>query len=183
MNGKRAGAGAGGLLALGLLSVVTVGFALLGPLGMWIAAWVMRRQGEPATKFTSWLGAVYGVGMAVMLIGAVSLMKMTVGDHSPAYQRAMDSVRVAQRTQPPPAWLEKIAPGTTERVRASQKNPPTGKAMAAMGVGTSVIGAVMLGLLAGLLVGSLAWAACLPLYFAINGRWIGEQPISSLHST
>ena len=183
MTGQRAGAGEGGLLALGLLSVVTVGVALLAPLGMWVSAWVMRREKEPATKFTSWLGAVYGVGMAVMLVGAVSLVKLSTGTHSPAYQRAMDSVRVAQQKQPAPAWLEKIAPGTTERARASQKNPPSARSVAAMGVGMSVIGAVMLGLLAGLLVGSLAWAACLPLYYAINGRWIGDPATSFLHST
>lgn len=176
MNGKRAGAAVGGVLALGLVSAVSFGLALLAPLGMWISAWLVRRQGQATTKLTSWLGAVYGVGMVIVVVAAVSMVKLTVGNHDPAYQRALDSVTTANRNKPPPAWMEKIAPGSTERARASRLDPGS-KGFAALGVGGSVIGAVFVGTIVGLLIGSLAWAACLPLYFAINGRWLGEPTV------
>jgi hypothetical protein len=179
MSGKRAGAAVGGGIALVVVTVITLGTALLALLGMWIASLMMRRQNEPSTRFTSWLGAVYGVGMVIMIAGAAAMVNLTVGNKDPAYQRTLDSVSVASRNKPPPAWMERIAPGTAARARAKPVDPGS-KAFALMGIGGAIIGAVMFGTFAGMLIGTLTWAACLPLYFAINGRKLGESPAQAL---
>ena len=180
MSGSRIVAAIGGMIAMGLVSAISFGTALLAPLGMWIAARIMRREQQPLTRFTSWLGAFFAVGMVIMVAAAVSIIGLTVGEREPAVQRAIDSATAANREKPPPAWLERIAPGSAARAKA--RPVPTGTSAVAIGVGGGIIGAVMLGAIAGLVIGSLAWAACLPLYYAINGRWLGQAPSDSQSS-
>ena len=175
MSASRRVSAIGGGFAFLLVTVVTFGLALLAPLGMWVAGRIMRRQQQPLTRFTSWLGAVYGVGLVIMLAFGVTMFNAVSQMRDPKFQRTMDSVRAAQRSKPPPAWLERVAPGSTARTQSSQPTPG-GTAEKAMGVAGSVIGAVLLGTLGGMQIGSLAWWACLPLYFAIHGYRLGEQP-------
>ncbi|MEO5741921.1 MAG: hypothetical protein ABIS29_15140 [Vicinamibacterales bacterium] len=172
MNGQRASAAVGGTVALLLVTTITFGTALLALLGMWIAALIVRRQKQASTRFSSWLGAVYGVGMVIMIAGAAAMLNMTVANKDPAYQRTLDSVAVSSRSKPIPAWMERIAPGTGARARANPVDPGS-KAFSVMGIGGAILGAVLFGTFAGVSIGTLTWAACLPLYFAITGRKLG----------
>ncbi len=176
MSGNRAASAVGGAIALLFVSVITLGLALLAPLGMWVAGWIMRRQKQPLTRFTSWLGAVYGVGLVIMVGMGVSMVGTIRHLQDPAFRRTVDSVRAVQRNKPAPAWIERIAPGTAARTQASQPRPGS-KAESMMGVGGSIFAAVLMGTLGGMLIGSLAWWACLPLYFAINGYPLGKPPM------
>jgi hypothetical protein len=178
MTGKRLGAAIGGGLAMLLVTVVTLGTALLAPLGMWISTAIQRRNNEPSTRFTTWLGAILTVGM-VFTVGMWIVVGTTTvkNENDPAYRRMRDSIMASSAKRPTPAWMEKIAPGTAARRARAEPVAPGSKTTTAFAIGGGIFGGVMIGTLLGLLIGSLGWAAALPLYYAMYGKRIGEQTL------
>ncbi len=166
-------AGAIGTMAIAVTARYTYGGVLLAPLGMAIAAWIARRRGRSTSKLTSWLAAIAAIW--VVVVGALGVMALKAPPGSlSSIQHAADSIQTATPKRPPPAWLERIAPGSTARANAGQPMP-IGQNMAV----PLVIGALFsVGLLATFL-GSLGWLATMPLAYAITGRWIGSPPRDS----
>jgi hypothetical protein len=110
-------------------------------------------------------------------LGLASMSGVTRGKFFVAF----DSATVASKKTPPPAWMERIAPGADATSRAQQ---------AALGPtitrGLAIWGAAMGGILAlaiiSSMIGTLGWAAGLLLAFAFTGRWIAGSRAVTVRS-
>lgn len=159
-----------GVAMLLTVSVFSLGLALLAPIGMVVARAIARREKTPLTFFTSWLGAAFGV-CAALIVVALVIFALLPGDTVASIVRTTDSVSTASSKQPPPAWLEKIAPGSTARARASQptQNSPM---IRTFKVVSTVFGAVFVYSFLAMLIGTAGWVPSLLLTYAFSGRWI-----------
>jgi hypothetical protein len=150
------------------VSVFSLGLALLAPIGMIVARIIARREQTPLTFFTSWLGAAFGVCAALIVAALVAIAVMPSGTFARFGQTA-DSVSTASSRQPPPAWLEKISPGSTERARAT---PPNSRMVRAFTVASTVMGFVLVYSVLAMVIGTAGWLPSLLLTYAFSGRWI-----------
>ena len=158
-----------GVTTLGIAAIVTVGGALLAPLGMAVARAIVRRRHNAPTFTSSWLGAV-GAAILGVMIGAGILTSRAPAGTFAAIQRSADSSAAVSREHPP-EWLRKMYPAAAA---TPQLSPRTNRAFAIYG---AIAGAVLVCGLLGSIVGTLGWAASLPLAFAINGRWRTRRPV------
>ncbi len=172
MTIKRVVAGIGGTIALLGAALVTFGAVLLAPLGMWIADRVTRRRLGTLTLASSWFGAVVTVTVVLALVGVVAFARSPV-INSPATRHIVDSVRTAERQKPPPAWMERIAPGSTSR-RNMAIEEKLNESPAFMNVMT-VVGGLLLVEFIAVIVGTFGWGAGLLLAYAARGTWIGGR--------
>jgi len=173
-DGKQIIAGVGGTLALAVAARYTFGGALIAASGMAIAGLIARRRRRPLSRPGSWVGAVAAVAVALVLLVGGGLTMAPKGTLS-GIKRAMDTTKVEQK--PPPAWLERLAPGAAARANRPPIQLGEGFEIWALVMG-SLIG---IGMLAGF-VGSVGWVASLPLAYAITGHWIGAKPEDALSS-
>lgn len=80
-------------------------------------------------------------------------------------QHSADSASAASYKKPPPAWVERLAPGTTARAAQGSSTPAslqTPLLLWSVGVGLLLLAGV---------VGSIGWAGAMLCGFAITGRW------------
>lgn len=169
-NLLRALAAIGGVAMLVTVSVFSLGLALLAPVGMIVARKIARREKTPLTFFTSWLGAAFGVCSALIVVALVVVVLLPGGTVA-GIRKTADSVSTASNKQPPPAWLERISPGSTARARASQPNPNSGMARG-FTIASTVMGVVLLYSLLAMVIGTAGWVPSLLLTYAFSGRWI-----------
>ncbi len=168
MTTKQIAAGVAGIIALGVAARYTFGGVLIAPLGMMIASWFARRRGRQLSRSASWVAAVVAPGVVMLVVAGFAATQMPAGSWS-KIQKAADSTKAHR--QPPPAWLERIAPGSTARANAQQVSFGPGATAWFAVVGT-MFG---IGMVSGL-VGTAGWLATMPLAYAITGRWIGSRP-------
>jgi hypothetical protein len=163
------------IVGVALLTAVTrytFGLALLAPIGMIAARYVARRQKSSLTLGTSWLGATGSVAVVFVAFILLVLAQMPNGTFAGTFaniQRGSDSASVASAKAPPPAWLERIAPGSTARARAK---PVSRKVSHAFTVWSIVVGGVFAYTLFAVVIGTAGWVPSLLLSFAFTGRWI-----------
>ena len=158
-----------GLLVLGLAMFVTLGGAVLAPIGMWLASIVLRQRRRRLTLWASWVGAVGTVCLVLLLVLGTALAA-TGGDTIAKIQRTMDSSTAAQRTKPQPAWVERMTtPGSRARSEAMQRQMQGSHAFTAT---TLVFGGIIAIEFFAAFIGTLGWAAGLLLYYAVRGRWL-----------
>jgi fatty acid desaturase len=169
-NLTRVLAAIAGIAMLITVSVFSLGLALLAPVGMIVARTFSRREKTPLTFFTSWLGAAFGVCAALIVVALVVVAVLPSGTIAGIGKMA-DSVSTASSKQPPPAWLEKIAPGSTARARASQPsaNSPMVRTFT---VASQVMGVVVVYSLLAMFIGTAGWVPSLLLTYAFSGRWL-----------
>jgi hypothetical protein len=165
-NGARVVAGVFGTIALGVAARYTYGAVLLAPLGMAVVWLFVRRRQGALSRPASWFAAVCAVEI-VLLAGAAFAAVNTPEGTLAKIQHAADSVDA--NPPPPPAWLERISPGSTERARAS-RIPMHGTAVTRW----LIVGAIMGTGMIAVFVGTVGWLASLALAFAITGGWIGS---------
>ena len=162
-------AGVAGTLALAIVARYTFGGALIASLGMAIASLIVRRQGRRLTRVSSWVGAVAAVEIA--LIGIVIFGATRLPDGS--FQQIKHAVDSSQANPPPPpAWLERVAPGASARARVNRNSQQFGSGFATWAL---VVGTFFLTGMVATFVGTLGWLVALPLAYAITGRWIGSD--------
>jgi hypothetical protein len=167
MTGSRVIAAVAGTVALGVAARYTWGGALLAPIGM-AAAWAfLRRGGGRMSRGVSWFAAAIGVEIALLALIAFVAGSAPAGTLD-KIQHAADSATA--NPAPPPAWIERIAPGATARAANRRVQfsgtASTGLMIIGFGIGTGFVATV---------VGTLGWLATLPLAYAITGYWIGAQ--------
>jgi len=167
-NLSRGFAAIAGVALMVTMSIVTLGLALLAPIGMIVARKIARRENTPLTFFTSWLGAAFGVCAALIVAALVTIAVMPSGTFA-GIGKTADSVSTASSKQPPPAWLEKMYPGSTERARATPTNSPMVRTFT---VASTVMGVVLLYSLLAMLIGTAGWVPSLLLTYGFSGRWI-----------
>ena len=166
-------AGVGGVLAIVLVSLFTLGGALLGACGVGLAAARARRLGVATTRRGSWLGAVATVGISLLVGGGIAVTRLPDGTLA-QFRQTMDSASASTSTTTP-AWLERVAPGTTARVSKSQEpawwqGPVTAWA--------TVIGVVLVWAIFAGLIGTVSWLATMPLVYGLTGSWFPPAPPS-----
>jgi hypothetical protein len=159
---------AGGAILV-MAAFFTAGLVLLAPLGMIGARYLARRQNSNFTIATSWLGAAIFVEFALAGIAIVALLQ-TPRTTLDTFKRATDSASVNSKRRPPPAWLERIAPGTTARARVAPSTSPTFNR--ALLIWTFVVGGVITATLGAVVIGTAGWLPSLLLSYAFSGRWI-----------
>jgi hypothetical protein len=152
-----------GVITLGLATLITAGGALLAPLGMTVARAIVRRRHNVPTFTTSWLGAVGAAILGIMIVAGILTSRAPAGTLA-AVQRSADSSAAASQEHPP-EWLRRMYPAAAA---TPQMSPRANRAFAMYG---AVAGAVFVFGLLGTIVGSLGWAASLPLAYAVNGCW------------
>jgi hypothetical protein len=170
-QGKQIVAGVVGTFGLALSARYTFGVALVASLGLAVASVTVRRRGRSLTRVSSWVGAVVAVEVALIGIVAFGATRLPAGSFQ-QIKHTMDSSQA--NPPPPPAWLERIAPGATARSNA-RASASTGQLGGAFGAWALVVGAVFITGMIATFVGTVGWLATLPLAYAITGRWIGSN--------
>jgi ABC-type sulfate transport system permease component len=108
---------------------------------------------------------VLAVGVALVIVGGLIVVRIPTRTFTDI-QRSVDSASASSK---PPAWLERVAPGaSTSAVRSGQSG---GWARAASIWGT-VTGIVFTVVFLAVAIGTLGWAASLPLAYALTGGWL-----------
>ena len=157
----------GAVIVLLVGTVFSVGAALAAPVGMAVAAWLWRRRGKRLPAIGHWAAAMCGVVVAVVFYaGLVSAFVPSATWKQ--IQHAADSAQTASARTPPPAWLDRIAPGMAQQEAARQANVSDRTKSMAMAFGLGIT-AVMFGLF----FGSIGWVAGMLLGLSVNGRWPG----------
>jgi hypothetical protein len=168
---KRIVAGVAGLAALLLAASFTFGGALVAAIGIGVGSAIARERGRRLTRASSWTAAVVAVGVVVIGFFGVEGARLDAGAVR-RFRQTMDSSE--SHRPPPPAWLERIAPGAA--ARASARGPTDPTVETAFGVWAIVVGTAFAGGMMACLIGTVGWLATLPLGYALTGRWIGSRP-------
>jgi hypothetical protein len=166
----RVAVGLGGLAALTAASIFTMGGAFVATIGMLVASAAATRRKRPLTRRASWIGAVAAAGVAILVATAVTFSAMPAGSVT-KIRRAVDSAQAASRNEPPPAWLERMAPGEMARARVRQ-NAVSPTFSIAFTLWATAMGGVLTWAIFSMMIGTLGWGAGLLLAFAFTGRWI-----------
>jgi hypothetical protein len=168
---KRIVAGVAGVAALLLAASFTFGGALVAAIGIGVGSAIARERGRRLTRGSSWVAAVVAVGVVVIGFFGFQAARMDAGAVR-QFRHAMDSSEA--HPTPPPAWLERIAPGTAARASA-RKTPANATVQAAFGVWAIVVGTMLVAAVFACFVGTVGWLATLPVGYAVTGRWIGSR--------
>ena len=159
-------AGVCGAIVLVVAAVFTLGGAVLAVMGIGLAALIARQRSRPLSRAMSWLAAGVAVQITLLALAGYAAVKAPAGTLA-TIQHTMDSTQAHQ--PPPPAWLDRIAPGASARARSTQT--PSSPAIARTTLmfttifGTGVLAAI---------VGTVGWLVAFPLAYALTGRWLGE---------
>jgi hypothetical protein len=166
-SGSRVLLGVAGVITLAGGAIVTAGGVFLAALGIWIAWLIARRQGKRLSRGMSWVAAVAAVEL-VLIAGVGWMAKKAPPGTMAQLRHTTDSAQA--NAPPPPAWLERIAPGSAARARAQRASTSTAFSVWALVVGAGILTGMISGL-----VGSVGWVGTLFLAYAITGRWIGAE--------
>lgn len=149
--------------------VVSLGGVVLAPIGMAVAAQVQRRRGRPLTRGGYWIAAFSSMAIVILVVAGALLSIAPTGTVANVMHAADSSSAVAAK-QPPPAWLERVAPGY--RVQQARMEPSSrllAVFAAIFGIGFAVTTFATL-------YGTLGWGAGMLLGLAAQGRWPGSSP-------
>jgi hypothetical protein len=133
---------------------------------MLIASTIWRHRGSKLSTLGHWVAAACGAAIAFLLFAGMIRSLSSKGSWSQMKQLA-DSAQKASAKEPPPAWLEKIAPGVAARSAAAK--PPSERAQKV----TLAFGAAIGLFFVVAFFGSLGWAGGMLLGYGVNGQWPG----------
>lgn len=169
----RLAALAAGLLLLAVGAFISLGAVLLAPVGMLIASRVQRARGRVLTRSQGWVVGAATVMLALLVAGGL----VAAAVPRDAWRRVgevADSASVAAAKEPPPAWLERIAPGATQQAaQAPPMSPTLERALMVWSIAFAV------GLL-GATFGTVGWAGGMLVGYGAAGRWPGSSHAASL---
>jgi hypothetical protein len=145
-----------GVSVVCVMAAVTLGLALMAPVGMWGFWLVQRRRGVRATAFGGLAAAVFTFAVAATLAVAVA----TIGGPWHGLPKTLERVinDAANRPAPPPPAIFQNVP-----TLQSQPLPP------AVTKGASVLGAILGIEVLCLLVGCVTWAGARLTTYGIRG--------------
>jgi hypothetical protein len=171
----RVAALAAGLLVLGVSTTSTLGFVLLAPAGMFIAARVQRARSRSLTRWYSWIAAATACAIGLVAAAAIAFA-VTQRDIWRQSLAATDCISAANANQPLPAWVERLAPGTSKQM---QLQKPTPASPVAKGL-VMAWGAMLVAMMGGAMLGTFGWIGGMCLGFYATGRWpFGVTPVGS----
>jgi hypothetical protein len=156
----------GALIVLIVGGILSLGAVLLAPAGMAIAAYIWRRRGRTLSPIGHWFAAAVAATVVfVAFAGAIS-SAMPKGSWEKARQAA-DSAQKISAKQPPPAWLQRLAPGVTQRAAQA----PTSERAQTFGL---AFGAAFAAMFFVGFFGTLGWLGGMLAGLAFYGRWPGQ---------
>jgi hypothetical protein len=155
---------------------VSFGLVLCAPLGVLVVSRVQRSRGRPFGAWRSWISAVSAVAIALVVIAGVAVSLVPAGTWDRIRQTA-DSTSAQAAKQPPPAWLDRLAPGSAARYSAIRPNDSR-----AFNVFTMVFGGVIAAGFLGNVFGTIGWVGTMLLVFSVTGRWLREAPAVVIES-
>jgi hypothetical protein len=157
----RAAALVGGIIALLLGAIISLGTAILAVVGVLVAWWFYRRRGERLTRLGSWAAAVGACALGLVLV--VGLLYLALPEDA-----VSEAVAAAEASDPAPlpAWLERL-----------ERRPPANTAADKLVNSTPFT--VYFGLMGGMiaiaflasLAGTMGWVGAFLLGFAVKGYW------------
>jgi hypothetical protein len=165
----RLAAFVGGVVLLLGGVVVSLGAVVLAPVGMAVAAYVLRRRGQPLTVGGYWIAAFASMAITILVAAGV-LLSLTPKGTVANVMHAADSTSAVAAKQPPPAWLERFAPGY--RVQQARMEPSS----RLIAILTGIFGVGFAVTAFATLYGTLGWGAGMLLGLAVQGRWPGAPP-------
>jgi hypothetical protein len=161
---------AGGLVALGVGTIITLGAALAGAAAVGIVAYRMNRKGRRITRRGAWLASVAGtIAVLVVLIGISVLTNDTSMKPMSAAERAEQR---AKATEAMPEWLRAMNPNAQRQTAAADSMAAQLLENRAVLVWAGLMGAVIASALIGTIAGSFAWGGVMLLYRGYRGDWL-----------
>jgi predicted PurR-regulated permease PerM len=160
-----------GLLLLLITSFISLGMVLVGAAGMGVATFAQRQRHRRISRLGGWLAAVISVAAAVAIVAFVVAERVPPNTWH-QMKVAMDSANAASAKQPPPAWIDRMYPGMSQRM-AQQPRMSSSSQSAFMMAGFGMAATFLVALW-----GTLGWAAGMLLGFGAVGRWPGRQDIA-----
>lgn len=158
---------AGAIVLLGGI-VVSLGGVVLALIGMAAAAYVQRRRAHPLTIGGHWIAAFSSMAIVILLATGALLSIAPKGTVANVMHAADSSSAVAAK-QPPPAWLERLAPGY--RVQQARMEPSS----RLFAVLTAIFGIGFAVTTFATVYGTLGWGAGMLFGLAVQGRWPGAS--------
>ena len=155
-------AGVAGVTVLTLGAVISLGGALVGAIGVWLASLIAKRRRRPLSRLMAWAGAVATTAIALLVAGGVLFAKLPEGALD-EIKSAIDSVQKAHA--PPPGMSRDAA--DSARI-ALQQDPATTTGMLIGGI----IGGYFVLMMLSAFYGSIGWVGALLLMFAFTGAWL-----------
>lgn len=163
---RRAAALVAGLLLLAVGGVLSLGMALVAALAMFVAYRVQARRGRVLGPGQGWVVCTAAVTIVLIGVATYGLHAMPANSWD-QMQQAFDSASVASAKQPPPAWMQKVAPGAAQRAASRpQPSPKIAKYYLIWA------GAMGLGFVAAFYA-TIGWAASMLVGYGAAGRWPG----------
>ena len=155
------------LIVLVVGALFSAGAVFAAPVGMAIGTWLWRRRGKRLPAVGHWAAAMCGVIAATALYAGLISLLVPSGTWK-QIQHAADSAQTASARTPPPAWLDRIAPGMAQQEAARRAN----QSERAQSLGIAV-GLGFTAIFFGVLFGTIGWAGGMLLGLSVNGRWPG----------
>lgn len=148
-------------------SLFSLGATLLGPIAMAVGSHVWRQRGRTLSALGHWVAALCGATIVAVFFGALFASIIPKGSLADA-RKAADSAQKATAKEPPPAWLERIAPGAAAR-RAT--TPLSERAQTFnLALGAAFAMAFFIGFF-----GTIGWVCGMLIGFGVNGHWPGRS--------
>jgi hypothetical protein len=92
-------------------------------------------------------------------------------------RQTADSASAQAAQKPPPAWLDRLAPGASTRY-----SNPTSNNSPALNAFIMIWGMAFAVCFFGSLIGTLGWIGSMLLAFSASGRWFGKTPVVAIES-
>jgi hypothetical protein len=166
-------AGTAGLLALAAGTIATFGAVLAGAVGVWIVAGVARARSRQVTRLQAWGAAVSFVALYAVAGGAMLVRDLPDG----TIERILAAADSASAAEPPPEWLQRVAPRTAEEMSDTARvESIVDRAF------TVYCGLIGVALVCAAL-GSVGWGCAMLLTMGFTGRWIPPAPQSRTRGT
>lgn len=147
-------------------SIISFGIVIVGAAGMGIVTFAQRQRRRRLSRLGGWLASIVSVA-AVCAIIAFIIVEMVPSNTWSQMKTTMDSASVASAKQPPPAWIERMYPGVSQRA-AKQSTFSSSTQSTLMLASFGFAATMMVGF-----YGTLGWAVGMMLGFGARGRWPG----------
>lgn len=178
--GQRIIFGILGIIALAVGTLITLGAAIAGVIGIAIVGALAARKQRQLTRRRAWIASVAGTIVVLLAVFGISMIISEPTKPMTPEQRAESRARAEEAM---PAWMRQMNPNGAQRAAAADSmadkllnNKPV---MVWLGMMGAVIGSTILGVIAG----TFAWGGFMLLYRGVRGRWLAGASVTPLEQS
>ena len=162
----------GGLVALAIGTLITLGAALAGAISIGVTALVLKRKKRRLTRRGAWFASVGGTIAVLALFFGIAVL--TSDQKAPtAAERAEQRARA---TQAMPDWLKAVNPNVQRQSQTADSMAAALMDNKAVMVWAGLMGTVIAASLMGTIAGSFAWGGVMLLNRSFTGEWMPATP-------